>query len=144
MLHGDFCVASQNSTFQRSKAARAAGSEQSEAFVALQAQVKALSEGNARRDAEAFVDQAIRDKRVGVSSERESFIALHMESPERAAKIIGGLPRLDRTGTTIEPPALKQGEISLNSEQAAVAAMLGQSPKDYAETLKSERGEEVL
>ena len=49
------------------------------------------------------------------------------------------MPILDRTDTTIVPPAAKDGDVSLQTDQFAVAKMLGQDPKDYAATFEEER-----
>lgn len=83
---------------------------------AMQAQIKELTGGRAKDKAEAFVDGAIRDFRVGVKPQRDEFISMHMANPAQAEKIIGALPCLEPSGTTINPPSL-DGEVSEMSAQ---------------------------
>jgi phage I-like protein len=112
-----------------------AGGEQAEAIAALQTEVTTLKEGGKRKAAEDFVDGAIRDRRAGVKAAREEYVALHMEDPARAAKMIQALPRLDQTNTSLEPPAPKEGEAALSTDQSAIAKMLGIDPAAMARNL---------
>ncbi|WP_316171049.1 phage protease [Bradyrhizobium sp. SZCCHNRI1058] len=96
----------------------------------------------ARERATAFIDNAIREGRVGVKPMREHYISRHAASAEAAADVekeIGAMPKLGPSvvpaGT---PPELKDGKVALNSEQKNIAAMLGVSEDDYAKTLASE------
>lgn len=123
-----------------------------EAMTALQAtvseqatQITALTEGAARREAEAFVDQAIADKRAGLSANtRAHYVSMHMADPAMAKTTIESLPKLGPTGMTATPPvALKEGEISLNASQVEAAKLLGISTKDYAATLKADAEKEA-
>jgi phage I-like protein len=100
-----------------------------------------IRETTARGKAEAFVDAAIRDKRVGVKAMRDRYISMHMENAENTEALVNGLPKLGSSGTSIAPPPPKDGEIALNSEQLQIAKLLGQDPKDYAATLEAERAE---
>lgn len=135
-LNGDLTVATLVAT---AKGLKSAGGEQTEALATLQAEVKALRDGNARKAAEDFVDGAIRDLRAGVKASREDYVTLHMESPDRCQKLINGLPKLDRSTTTVTPPAPRaDGEVALSTDQAAAARLIGVDPKLYAETLKAE------
>lgn len=134
------------------QAATATGDEDAQAtIVALQGelndlaqQVNTLTQAGTRGRAEAFVDGAIRDRRVGVSNQRDRFIAMHMKDPEGTEALIGGFQKLSPTGATLEPPAPKDGQVSLNAEQINAARLLGISREDYAKTLASERTEEAL
>lgn len=101
-----------------------------------------IRDANRRGAAVAFVDQAIRDRRVGVSPQRERFISLHMKDPEGTEELIKGFPTLDRSLATIEPPAPKDGKIALNAEQSRTATLLGVDPEAYAKTLAAERSQE--
>ncbi|WP_121064719.1 phage protease [Chachezhania antarctica] len=135
-LDGDLTTATLVAT---AKGLKSAGGEQSEAFATLQAEVQEWRKSSKRDKAEAFVDGAIRDLRAGVKASREEYVTLHMENPERAEKLIAGLPKLDRSGTTITPPAATQeGQATLSADQAAAARLIGIDPKAYAETLKAE------
>lgn len=129
----------------------AAGSGDQSTITALQAELAAVTtklntivEGGKRKDAEAFVDGAIRLGRVGVKPMRDRYVGMHMADPAGTAEIVNALPVLGGGGQIVPatPPA-REGEIALNAEQVAVARMLGQDPKDYAETIKAERAQEA-
>lgn len=123
-----------------------------DAVTALQAtvseqatQINALTEGSARREAEAFVDQAIADKRAGLSAAtRAHYVSMHMADPAMAKTTIESLPQLGPTGMSQTPPvALKEGEISLNASQVTAAKLLGISTKDYAAALQADTQKEA-
>lgn len=123
-----------------------AGGDSEETIVALQAELasvttslNSLTEDGKRDKAIAFVDGAIRAGHVGVKPQRDRYVSMHMSDPAGTAELIGALPILGKTSTSILPPAAKDGEVSLNAEQSSVAAMLGIDPKDYAATLKEEQ-----
>ncbi|QAX29276.1 phage protease [Leisingera sp. NJS204] len=108
-------------------------------ITALQGTVTALSEtvttsqaATQKAASEAAIDQAIREMRVGVAPNRDHYIAMHQENPERTASLIAGLPKLDATATTILPPETKDGAVSLQAEEANVATLLGLSPEQFA------------
>lgn len=98
----------------------------------LSATVTSLQDGSKKSSAEAFVDGAIKEMRVGVQASRDHYITLHQQDPEMAEKLINGLPKLTQSGTTILPPAPKEGEVSLNSEESSVATQLGLSAEEFA------------
>ncbi|MCU0732000.1 MAG: phage protease [Hyphomonas sp.] len=123
-----------------------------DAVTALQAtvleqatQINTLTEGAARREAEAFVDQAIADKRVGLNATtRAHYVSMHMADAAMAKTTIESLPRLGPTGMSAAPPAvLKEGEVSLNASQVEAAKLLGLSTKDYAAALQAETAKEA-
>jgi phage I-like protein len=119
------------------KGLRAAGGEQGEHYAALQTRVAEMEAAEKKRAATGFVDQAIRDKRAGVKAERDTYIALHMENPGRAEKLVGSLPQLGETATASKRPQ-PAGTATLSSEQAQVAEMLGIDPEKYAAQLKAD------
>lgn len=98
----------------------------------LSATVTSLQDGSKKSSAEAFVDGAIKDLRVGVQANRDKYIALHQQDPAMAEELINGLPKLAQSGTTILPPAPKDGQVSLNSEESSVATQLGLSAEEFA------------
>lgn len=99
-----------------------------------------LQTANARDRATAFVDNAIKEGRVGVKPLRDHYIAMHAQDPARVEKEIGGMPKLGSSGALQDPPPPnKDGSVSLNSEQSAAAKLLGIKPDDYAKTLASEQ-----
>lgn len=91
-------------------------------------QIAALTERDKRRDAEAAIDKAIREKRVGIVPKREMFIAMHMENPERTAEIISCLHQVDDPDFTGDLPG--GDEISaLTAEEIAAKATAYQSAR---------------
>lgn len=105
-------------------------------FTALQSelntvttQLNALREENTRSAAEAFVDGAIREGRVGVSAQRDRYIAMHMSDRENTEALISGVPKLGPTNTSQLPPDVKDGTVSLNAEELAGKAKVFQQQK---------------
>ncbi len=142
-------VAAGGDVLAAAQSAQGAGDE-AETIVALQgelntlaSEVKALREGNTRQAAETFIDGAIREKRVGVANQRDRFIAMHMKDPAGTEELVAGFQKLDQTGTTIQPPAPVEGDVALNSEQSAVAKLMGIDPDAMAKTLEDERKKEA-
>lgn len=100
-------------------AAKAKGPAQPAEITALQSQLaevttklNKMTTDTSREKAEAFVDAAIREGRVGVKPLRDRYIAMHMRDPEEAVAMIGGMP-------TIGGEMLGDAQIALQSEQSA-------------------------
>jgi phage I-like protein len=113
-----------------------------EAIAALQSEVGDLTKQlNASNDthnktaATAFVDGAIKRGVAGVKPLRDHYISMHMADATRVEKEIGALPVLNGTTIVADVPKNKDGTISLNAEQAAVADQLGMDHKTYAAQL---------
>lgn len=106
----------------------------------LTTSLNAVTEAQTKAAATTFVDAEIKKGRAGVKPLRDHYIAMHMADPARVEKEIGAMPILTASGTTVNPPALKDGEVALNAAQLSAAAALGVDPKKYAETLKAEQG----
>lgn len=129
-------------------AARAKPTAQPAEITALQSeiatmatQLNALTEGGKRAKAEAFVDGAIGQGRVGVKPMRDRYITMHMADAANAEALITGLPIL---GPGVQPsqtaPAQTGAALTaLNAEQAQVADLLGIAHTDYLATLNAER-----
>lgn len=120
-------------------AAQSAGVDESDTITALQSTVTELSKtvtslqaGTKLSAAETFVDGAIKEMRVGVSASRDHFITLHQRDPEGTEALIGKLPQLDASHTTIVPPASNDGATTLNAEETSVATLLGLSTEEMA------------
>lgn len=120
-------------------AAQSAGTDESATITALQstvtelsATVTSLQAESKLSAAETFVDAAIQEKRVGVAASRNHFITLHQRDPEGTETLIGKLPQLDATHTTIVPPASGDGATTLNAEETSVATLLGLSEDEMA------------
>lgn len=119
-------------------------------IAALQSEIKDLGgqlqkalNATATEKATAFIDNAIREGRVGVKPMREHYISRHAASSEGAAAVekeIGALPKIGGNGAVlpVEPQVPKDGKIALNAEQKQVAQLLGVKEEDYAKTLASE------
>jgi hypothetical protein len=130
-------------------AAQARSTAQPAEITALQAELTrvagelgALQTNGRRAAAEAFVDAAIREGRVGIKPVRERYVALHMADPAGTAALVAAMPAL--AGGRLAPPAAPaaDGEVALQSEHLAAARLLGIDPKTYAATLKAERAHE--
>lgn len=119
------------------KTLKAGAGESAETIATLQTRLKALEDGGKKTAAEAFVDDAIKARRVGVKAARDEYVTLHVENPERTEKMINALPKLDGTHTTITPPET-DGETALSSNENLVAEMLGIDPAKMAETKAAE------
>lgn len=103
-------------------------------------QLNAIQADRKREAAEAFVDGAIKEGRVGVKPQRERFIALHQKDAAEAEAIINGMPVLNGSVIT-DPTPTKGGTPALNAEQIAVAAQLGMTHEQYAEALSADQKE---
>lgn len=109
-------------------AARAAGTDARTVVPALQAQVATLSaelqairQATHQARAEAFIDEAIRAGRIGLSAaNRAEFVAMHLENPERTERIVNGFAVLpQQTHTRTAPPATAS---ALSAEQIVARA----------------------
>jgi phage I-like protein len=118
------------------------------AMTALQAELKdvsaklvALQTEGARDRAAAFVDGAIKRGHVGVKPLRDHYIARHMADAAAVEKEIGAMPVIAPGALPAPAKVGADGAIlSLNAEQAQVAAALGISQADYLKTLNAEKG----
>lgn len=110
----------------------------------LATKFNALAEGTRKKDAEAYVDDAIKAGRVGVKPMRDRYVTMHMADAAGTEALIGAMPIVGGSGRIVlaaPPTAGKDGEIALNAEQLHTCKVLGLDPKEYAETLKAEREE---
>lgn len=120
------------------------------AVVALQAQVTDLTtqlntvtETQNRAAAEAFVDGAIAEGRVGLKAVRDEYVSLHMKDAAQAQKMIGAMPKVGGTFIQGEPPAAHEG--GLDAADRQVIALMGLSEDEYRERLQaSGQKKEVL
>jgi phage I-like protein len=126
--------------------ASGAAGDAAKTIVALQSELKDIGTrlttvltAAATKDATAFVDGAIKEGRVGVKPMREHYISMHAADPARVEKEINAMPKLGPSGALQTAPEVKDGQVSLNAEQLAIAKLIGTSPEAYAKTLASER-----
>ncbi len=91
-----------------------------------------MREAGARSRAEAVIDAAIREGRVGVKPLRDHYVSRHMADPAAVEKEIAVLPSLTATGGLINPaPPTTGGGVALNAEEMAVAAQLGMTAEEF-------------
>jgi phage I-like protein len=97
-------------------------------LVTVTTELNQVKGGIARQKAEAFVDNAIREARVGVKPLRDHYIERHMADPAAVEKELNALPSL--AGNTVIP-ARKEGDadVSLNASELKIIEQLG-IPKD--------------
>ena len=107
------------------------------AVVALQSEVTALTnrlnavtEAQSRQAAEACVDAAIAEGRVGLKPVRDEYIALHMADPAQAGRLIAAMPVLNGTTHAVDTPPANGGE-GLTAEDHQVMAMFGIDEEEY-------------
>jgi len=110
-------------------------------FIALQAEhtalagkFDALSESVARDKATAFVDGAIAEGCTGVKPARDEYIAMHMEDPARAQKLIAAMPKLSGSTHAQDVPD-QAGESGLSEADRSVIALMGLDEEEYKESL---------
>ena len=137
----------------KAAAASDAGAGGDDAITALTAELKttaeeltALKGTIAKEKAEAFVDGAIKQGRVGVKPQRDRLVAMHVKDPAEAEALINDLPILGGGNTIVpnNPPAKdKDGLVALTAEDRELCTQLGLDPKAYAKTLTDERNEET-
>jgi phage I-like protein len=112
-------------------------------LAAVTTRLNGITESAARERATTFVDGEIKRGRVGIKPLRDHYISMHMADAARVEKEIGAMPVLGASGAAVLPPAAKDGQVSLNAEQTAVAKALGVDLKTYAATLQAEQKETV-
>jgi len=104
----------------------------------------ALDEQTRRDKATAFVDGAIREKKVGVvPAMRDHYITRHMQEPTAVEKEIGAMPSFGPTHTTIVPPKAQQKAGDLTPEQRQAIALMGVDPEAFKKTLAAEGAAEA-
>jgi phage I-like protein len=107
----------------------------------MASQLNTLTEGGKRSKAEAFVDSAITQGRVGVKPMRDRYITMHMADAANAEALITGLPVLGAGAQQLSTTPTQPGATltTLNAEQALAADLLGIAATDYLATLNAER-----
>lgn len=128
----------------------AGGAASSDEVLALQSEVSSLTtqlntltESGARDKATAYVDGEIKRGRAGVKPLRDRYITMHMADEADTVALIEALPVLTGSGLSVAPPEAKDGIVSLNAEQTAVAGMLGLSTEEFAAQLKTSGQQEA-
>ena len=73
---------------------------------------------------------------------RDAFIAMHMENPDRTSKLIDSFAIMGPSGTAVTPPSGKDGKIALQSEEARIAEMIGVTAEEFTAQLEVERAQQ--
>jgi len=108
-------------------------------ITSMAAEITTLRTGAARDKAVAFIDQAIKDQRMGLPPAlRDTYISMHMEDAARTELLVNGMPKAVKGSIIPAAPPPKDGEVSLNAEQASVTKMLGLDPEKVKATIKRE------
>jgi phage I-like protein len=125
---------------------QAARKPDSEVVTALQSelanvttQLNALRDGVARREAEAFVDAAIAEGRVGVKPMRDEYVAMHMEDADRAKKLINAMPSIKGSGGRDRAEIKRSTD--LDDADRGVIALMGLDAEEFKKTRAAEAGE---
>lgn len=98
-----------------------------------------LLDGNKRRDAEAFVDAAIAEGRVGVKPMRDRYIALHMADPVATVAQVKAIPAVG-AGATFHNVQPRDAD-GLGEADNQVIALMGLDRTKYAATHSAQRQE---
>ncbi|MEL7681074.1 phage protease [Citromicrobium bathyomarinum] len=101
-------------------------------FVALQSE-------RAGEKSAAVIDKAIREGRVGVKAQRDHYLAMHQENPERTEAIIDALPKVG--GLALQARDLPERKADqLDESDTSVIALMGLDPDKFKETRAEELG----
>jgi len=88
-------------------------------------------------------DGQIKARRMGLNQgNRDAFIAMHMENPDRTSKLIDSFAIMGPSGTAVTPPSGKDGKIALQSEEARIAEMIGVTAEEFTAQLEVERAQQ--
>ncbi|MES2987672.1 MAG: phage protease [Pseudomonadota bacterium] len=88
----------------------------------------------------AFVDAAIGRGAAGLKPMRDEYVAMHMENPARAEKLIGAMPVLHGTRLVGAPP--KPGEASLSEADEQAIALMGLDRAAFLTTRAAEAAQQ--
>jgi len=88
----------------------------------------------AKAQAEAFVDAAIAEGRIGVKPLRSYFVSLHMTDAAAAELQVKALPKLGGSGAKATPPEKDKPAGELSEVEARVVQLMGIDPEAYKAT----------
>lgn len=124
------------------EALQAAKQPDSEVVIALQSELaavtgrcNALEEAAARGAAEAFVDGAIAEGRVGVKPLRDRYIAMHQKDPAGTAELIGALPTVGGKVPQRDP---QKRSAELTAADKSVIALMALDPDEFKKARQAE------
>lgn len=132
-------------------ALQAAGSDdkQTEVITSLQGQLAdvstqltALQAKQTLDAATAFVDRAIEEGRVGVKPQRDTYIAMHQENPQRTEALIGSMAKVGFTSIHAQRDVPNR-TADLDDADTSVISLMGLDPAAFKKTRADELGIEV-
>jgi len=131
-------------------ALQAAGNDdkQAEVITSLQGQLAdvstqltALQAKQSLDAATAFVDKAIEEGRVGVKPQRDVYIAMHQENPQRTETLIGAMAKVGG-GPALHQRGVPGRTAELDDADNSVIALMGLDPDEFKKTRAAELGVE--
>lgn len=122
------------------KTLKAAKPADATAITALQSELttvttafNTLKDSVAKDRAIVFVDNAIKQGKVGLKPLREHYISMHMADPTRVEKEVNAMVAVSN-GSVVPQGDPGATATSLNSQESAVAAQLGLTPEQFTKT----------
>ncbi|MBL45132.1 MAG: hypothetical protein CMN71_10580 [Sphingomonadaceae bacterium] len=91
--------------------------------------------------ATAFVDKAIEEGRVGVKPQRDVYIAMHQENPQRTETLIGAMAKVGG-GPSLHQRQVPDRNAELDHTDNSVIALMGLDPEEFKKTRAAELGVE--
>lgn len=102
--------------------------------------LNALEEKTVRKEAEAFVDGAIAEGRVGVKAMRDEYISMHMENAVRTEKLVNAKPKVGGSLRRGNPAPNRSAD--LDAADRTVIALMGVDPEEFKKVRQAELGAE--
>ena len=105
-------------------------------------QLTALQAKQTLDAATAFVDRAIEEGRVGVKPQRDTYIAMHQENPQRTEALIGSMAKVGFTSIHAQRDVPNR-TADLDDADTSVISLMGLDPAAFKKTRADELGIEV-
>lgn len=102
--------------------------------------LNAVTTSTSRDRATTFVDNSIREGRVGVKKLRDHYIEKHMEDPERVEKEINSFLIVEEGSSVLSmpPDQAGTGAVALSASERETARAFGWTDEEYAEAKKAD------
>jgi phage I-like protein len=128
-------------------ALRADGGNENAAITALQSelvattkQLNALQANISLQAAQAFVDGAIAEGRVGVKPMRDRYIAMHQKDPKGTEELIAAMPAVASEAVSLHGRQPARTTTDLDEADRAVIALMGIDPAAFKKARAAELG----
>lgn len=89
----------------------------------LQSENQTLRDDRKRDQAEAFVDGEIKKGRIGLKPQRDTYIEMHQENPDRTVKLVSAMPVMPGTVIADLPPETGDTVTELNAQELSDKAV---------------------